>query len=173
MKLILGIFLILASLAAGCARERGLTLESVKWDVAERYPNVQTVTVPELNGMMLAGEKVVLLDVREAEEYAVSHLKGAKRARTLAAAMPLLPREDTPIVVYCSVGFRSAELAEALMGQGRTNVFNLAGSIFEWANEGLPLYREDERVNEVHPFDEKWGRLLDEKYHPGHEGERR
>ena len=46
------------------------------------------------------------------------------------------------------------------------NVFNLEGSLFKWANEGRPVYRGSERVQEVHPFDEDWGELLDESLHP-------
>ena len=42
-----------------------------------------------------------------------------------------------------------------------TNVRNLDGSIFQWANEGRPLVRGNQRVQDVHPYDENWGRLLD------------
>ena len=56
------------------------------------------------------------------------------------------------IVVYCSVGYRSSELAEFLMKTGFTEVYNLEGSIFRWANEGRPVYRAEERVRVVHPL---------------------
>ena len=46
---------------------------------------------------------------------------------------------DTPIVVYCSVGYRSARVARWLGRQGFTNVRNLDGSLFAWANEGRPM----------------------------------
>lgn len=70
------------------------------------------------------------------------------------------------IVVYCSVGYRSSRLARQLRTRGVKNVFNLEGSLFKWANEGRPVYRGSERVQEVHPFDEDWGELLDESLHP-------
>ena len=38
---------------------------------------------------------------------------------------------------------------------------NMEGSIFKWANEGRPVYRDGERVEKVHPYNETWGRLLD------------
>ena len=69
---------------------------------------------------------------------------------------------DQRIVLYCSVGHRSSELAQFLMKKGYTEVYNLEGSIFAWANEGRPVYRGNERVKVVHPYDRTWGRLLKE-----------
>jgi 3-mercaptopyruvate sulfurtransferase SseA len=67
-------------------------------------------------------------------------------------------------VVYCSVGYRSARVAHWLGGQGYTNVRNLTGSIFQWANEGRPVFRDDRPTNEVHPYDQRWGLLLESRY---------
>ena len=64
---------------------------------------------------------------------------------------------ERTVVVYCSVGYRSSRLAEELRARGFENVFNLEGSLFQWANEGRPLYRGEERVDQAHPYDEEWG----------------
>ena len=77
-------------------------------------------------------------------------------ARTRAETLP----PERPIVVYCSVGVRSSELARALQAVGRTNVFNLDGAIFQWANEGRPLYAGSNVVTTVHRDNRKWGRFL-------------
>ena len=68
--------------------------------------------------------------------------------------------KETPIVTYCAVGYRSGEMATGLRAAGFTNVRNLEGSIFQWANEHRPLVRENERVSTVHPYSALWGRLL-------------
>jgi len=105
---------------------------------------------------------LVLIDARPQVEFAVSHLRGAVRMTPdLLAKLS----KDTPIVVYCSVGYRSAELAQRLDSQGYKQVRNLEGSIFEWANEGRPVYSGKEQVHKVHPYDSEWGRLLDPSYH--------
>jgi hypothetical protein len=44
-------------------------------------------------------------------------------------------------------------------------VFNLEGSLFQWANEGRPVYRDDVPVQAIHPYDARWGRLLDRRFH--------
>ena len=50
---------------------------------------------------------------------------------------------------------------ERLAAEGFTQVHNLDGSLFQWANEGRPVYRDGRVVEEVHPYDDKWGVLLD------------
>jgi len=105
----------------------------------------------------------VLLDVRTPAEWKVSHLPGARRvdpqanAKTAAGALA----KDAPIVTYCAVGYRSGAMAHRLRAAGYTQVQNLEGSIFQWANEHRPLVHGDERVSRVHPFDSFWGRLLE------------
>jgi rhodanese-related sulfurtransferase len=93
-------------------------------------------------------------------------LSGAIQAADGKAALLVLHGRDRrePVVVYCSVGWRSSEVAEALQRSGYRDVRNLKGGIFTWANEGRPLYRDGRRVFVVHPFDRGWGRLLTPRY---------
>ncbi|MYA77907.1 MAG: rhodanese-like domain-containing protein [Gemmatimonadetes bacterium] len=107
-------------------------------------------------------ERPLLLDVREKEEYEVSHLKDAVLAVSEKEALKALEGvpPDRPVVLYCSVGYRSSEMASFLQKRGFEKVYNLEGSIFAWANEGKPVYRGEERVRVVHPFDQVWGKLL-------------
>jgi len=104
----------------------------------------------------------VILDVRKREEFLVSHLRGAKSVDPGAQAESLksLVATNRPVVVYCSVGYRSSELARRLMKAGITNVFNLEGSIFQWANEGRPLVNSNGPAAKVHPYNARWGALL-------------
>ena len=106
-----------------------------------------------------------LIDARTAAEYRVSHLEGAQRAETAAQARQVLAQvpQDHAIIVYCSVGYRSSAHARELMRSGYTQVANLEGSIFEWANKNFPVYRGAEAVSVVHPYDASWGRLLDRR----------
>ncbi|MCY3554962.1 MAG: rhodanese-like domain-containing protein [Gemmatimonadetes bacterium] len=107
-------------------------------------------------------ERPLLLDVREKEEYEVSHLKDAVLATSEKEALEALEDipSDRPVVLYCSVGYRSSEMAGSLQKKGYQKVYNLEGSIFAWANEGKPVYRGGERVRVVHPYDRVWGKLL-------------
>jgi rhodanese-related sulfurtransferase len=52
-----------------------------------------------------------------------------------------LPR-DIPMIIADSVGLRSHEAMEFLIGKGYTNVANLAGGIVDWERDGLPLKKD-------------------------------
>lgn len=142
------------------------TLEKIR----AGFPEVAHISADTLQSWLDESPKLehlTLLDVREPDEFAVSHLRRAHPAPSNDEAMEAL--QDAPanrrIVLYCSVGYRSSELAGFLMKKGYTKVFNLEGSIFRWANEGRPLYRGKERVRVVHPYDTHWGRLLKKPLH--------
>ena len=133
--------------------------------VRSNFPDVSQIPADTLNVWLTektADDRPLLLDVRTTEEFGVSHLKEAvltpseKEAVDILAGVP----KDRRIVVYCSVGYRSSELATKLIQQGFTNIHNLEGSLFTWANEGRPIYRDGQAVEEVHPYDSVWGKLL-------------
>jgi rhodanese-related sulfurtransferase len=151
---------------AACAACGGRELDwpSVKAGVREEFPGVRSVSVAELQRRLEdpAGSRPVLLDARSREEFDVSHLEDAIHAPTEEDALATLANtgKSDPVLVYCSVGYRSAALVQQLSAHGFTNVANVEGSIFEWANSGLPVYRGGVQVHEVHPFDARWGRLL-------------
>ncbi len=133
--------------------------------IRARFPTVAQVSTDTLQVWLAESqqrENLLLLDVREPEEYAVSHLQDAQPVPSKDEALKALQGapSDQRIVLYCSVGYRSSELAQFLMKKGYTEIFNLEGSIFAWANEGQPVYRGKERVKVVHPYDRTWGRLL-------------
>jgi Rhodanese-like domain len=67
-------------------------------------------------------------------------------------------------VFYCSVGMRSSSLAaevqEALVKAGASGVFNLRGGMFGWHNARRPLVDAAGATDFVHPFNDKWGKLV-------------
>lgn len=153
-----------ALLAASCGGAAPDGLAEVQAMVRERFPAAPQISTADL-AAWLADEtrpQPLLLDVRAAAEFEISHLAGAQRAADMEAALHVLEGVDTDaaIVAYCSVGYRSSQLVERLRAVGFSNVSNLDGSIFQWANEGRTVYRNDAPVRLVHPFDEDWSRLL-------------
>ncbi|MCB0833707.1 MAG: rhodanese-like domain-containing protein [Bacteroidetes bacterium] len=108
---------------------------------------------------LMAKERLVLLDTRSKEEFAVSHLKDARLVAydSFEAARIVSIDKATPIIVYCSVGYRSSVVAEKLIAAGYTNVRNLYGGIFAWVNDSLPVYKDGQVTEDVHPYDAYWG----------------
>ena len=147
---------------------------TVESSIHQEFPEVRQMSTGELADRLADPKRPtpLLLDVRRAEEYAVSHLEGALwvdpdlEGVALRDALPTELDPDTPIVAYCSVGYRSSRLVRRLEAEGFADVVNLQGSIFRWANEGRPLVTkavdgESVATRSVHPYDRTWGRLLD------------
>ncbi|HEY9625488.1 MAG TPA: rhodanese-like domain-containing protein [Crinalium sp.] len=147
-------------------------LRQLSWSVLNKiirfeFPDVTPISTANLAHWLESPNPnpPLLLDTRTAEEFAVSHLAHAQRLdpklRSPIDQMPFLKDldRDTPIVTYCSVGYRSAAIARKLKQAGYTRVWNLEGSIFQWANEGRPIYRNGQAVHQVHPYNRMWGML--------------
>ena len=159
----IGIF----TLCFGCHSAKNRDWHSVKDMIQRQYPYVTPLTTDALNAWMNDANRTapMLIDTRSRPEFDISHLNKAIYAETRAEidAVTANTAKDQEIVVYCSVGFRSAQMASWLNSRGFKNVHNLEGSLFEWANKDFPIYRKNIRVKTVHPYDEDWGRLLDRK----------
>lgn len=133
--------------------------DQVNTEIQLKFPDVKHISIDELN----AGDNIniLLVDVRDDEEYEVSHIPGALNLKNPKTIAKLAEQSGKDIVVYCSVGYRSAIMANELNNIGVKNVVNLQGSLFAWANDGLPLVNQSGNTHEVHPYDEYWGRLLE------------
>jgi rhodanese-related sulfurtransferase len=130
--------------------------------VHRKFPDVKHVDTAAVEQLLKNNDAVQIVDVREPEEFKVSHLPGAINVPPESSDEDILAKikPDHPTVVYCSVGWRSSEMAERLQATGRTNVVNYAGSIFAWANAEQPLESSGGATKAVHPYDKHWGRYL-------------
>ena len=82
---------------------------------------------------------VVLLDVREAEEFEEGAVPGAvfvPRGHLESQVEGRIPDKSTPVVVYCAGGVRSAFAAKTLEELGYTDVVSMAGGFGRWKDEG-------------------------------------
>jgi len=140
---------------------------SVIQSVRKQFPSVQQLATDELAGWLADSKRLApfLVDARSAGEFSVSHLRDAANLTTVSEVESLVS-PSRPVVVYCSVGYRSSALAQKLQKAGFAHVYNVEGSIFKWANEGHSVFRGTSKVEEVHPYNATWGKLLDQRLHP-------
>ncbi len=143
----------------------GVSWEKVDAKIDREFPQVQFIENTELDSLYRTGQQPIVVDVREAEEYAVSHLRDAVHLESGVAIAEQFPDKTAAIVVYCSVGYRSAAVAEQLAELGYGNVRNLRHSIFDWAERGLALTNGQTETSKVHPFNRIWGRLVSKELH--------
>ncbi|NKB32268.1 MAG: sulfurtransferase [Pseudomonadales bacterium] len=145
----------------------GVDWESIDQRIAEEFPEVESVSTQQLHSQYQAEFQSlpIIIDVRAAEEFAVSHLNQALNIETGAGVAAQFSDKSAPIIVYCSVGYRSAGVAAELESLGYSNVKNLQHSIFEWANRDLPMENAAGDTDLVHPFNRIWGTLVEPDLH--------
>ena len=110
--------------------------------VADAKKRVKETNVSDIKRRMDAGEKFVLVDVREESEWAHSHLPGAIHMGKGVIERDVeqkVPDTSTPMILYCGGGFRSALSADNIQKMGYSNVLSMDGGIREWREKRLPL----------------------------------
>lgn len=146
---------------------KSLAFSIIKRLISQKFESVTWLTTNELAQWLADPIKPqpLILDARSEVEYALSHLKQAKRIDPYHPNLDgLCEFKDKPIVVYCSVGYRSASVAQELGKAGFLHVYNLEGSIFQWANEDRPVFKNSSPTKLIHPYNSRWGRLLKPEY---------
>jgi adenylyltransferase/sulfurtransferase len=109
--------------------------------LAKTRKEIREVSVQDVHSR-IQNNGVVLLDVREKEEWDEGHLPGATflpRGFLEVRIEKAIPEKDKPVVVYCAGGTRSAYAAKTLQDLGYKDVVSMAGGYGEWKNAGLPF----------------------------------
>ena len=120
-------------------------MKTLKEMLAEARQIVPEQGPAELRKRLEAGEPVVLVDVRDPDEYRDGYIEPATNISRgflefrIGAAVT---DPATPIVLYCQTGLRSVLAAKALRDLGYTNVVNLQGGFQKWAQSGLPVVKD-------------------------------
>lgn len=113
--------------------------------VNDAKSRIRETNVAEVKKRLDAGEKLLLVDVREESEWGRGHIPGAAHLgkgvieRDIEAAMPDTSKE---IILYCGGGFRSAIAADNLKKMGYTDAVSMDGGWKGWTGAGLPVARE-------------------------------
>ncbi|MBZ5527373.1 MAG: sulfurtransferase [Acidobacteriia bacterium] len=113
--------------------------------VNEAKSRVKETNVAEVKRRLDAGEKLVLVDVREESEWARGHLPGAVymgRGVIERDIEQKIPDTAAKLVLYCGGGFRSVLVAENLQKMGYRNVESMDGGWKGWVDAGLPTAKE-------------------------------
>jgi len=109
----------------------------------QRAPAIPEIDVTTLRDWMEA-DKVVLVDVREVEEWRNAHIDGALLNPMSAFDINALPpRDGRHLVIMCRSGKRSMNVGQALAKAGTEDVYNLAGGILDWVANGYPVTQGD------------------------------
>ena len=100
------------------------------------------ITQKKAKEIMDAENDILIVDVREEEEYAESHIKGAvllplsvlKSIEAENAAAEIIPDKGSKVLIYCRSGRRSKEASKILADLGYENIYEFGG-ILTWEYE--------------------------------------
>jgi rhodanese-related sulfurtransferase len=112
--------------------------------VQDAKTRIKECTVADVQQRIAAGDKFVLVDVREESEYAAGHAPGAMHMSKGVIERDVetkVPDKATPLVLYCGGGFRSALATDNLQKMGYTNVISMDGGWRGWTQAVLPVER--------------------------------
>ena len=104
--------------------------------------------VPNLSAteavLMLNRDKPLVLDVRDAAEFAAGHIQGAKNIPVAELANRLKEIEkfkDKPVLVHCQKGMRAKSACNTLKAQQFSKLNNLQGGLDTWIEAKLPVVK--------------------------------
>ena len=167
--------------------DNSVSMRIALFGIRKTFPKVKQLDTGTLEKFIQENEhkNLILLDVREQEEYDVSHLPHAIRVgpdepvdqimEKIKGSSENLADHHIKIVCYCCIGYRSSAMAQKLYPEFKllkkmqkihvtSELFNLEGSIFKWANEGKELVDcNNEKTQYCHPYNYVWGKLLESK----------
>jgi rhodanese-related sulfurtransferase len=113
--------------------------------VQDAKKRVKETNVPDVKRRMEAGERFLLIDVREDNEWAKGHLPNAMHLGRGIIERDIeqrIPDTDAKLILYCGGGFRSALVADNLQKMGYGNVESMDGGWKGWLEAGLPTAKD-------------------------------
>ena len=113
--------------------------------VNDARSRIRETNVDEVKHKLDRGEKFVLVDVREESEFQKDHLPGALHIGKGVIERDIevrFPDPNTPMILYCGGGFRSALAADNLQKMGYTDVISMDGGIRGWREKNYPLTKQ-------------------------------
>jgi rhodanese-related sulfurtransferase len=144
-KLMVAVLAIL--ILAGCSASAAApaTPAATERAAAEPAKSIDVASLPrDVDVQMAAALReqpdVMILDVREQDEWDAGHIPGAvfMPMGEVPNRLSEIPADKT-VIVQCRSGNRSSQVADFLVKQGFTNVHNMSGGINAWQGAGLPV----------------------------------
>ena len=112
--------------------------------VGDAKKRIKEISPQNLKRMIDKKEHITVIDIREDHELSDGyiptsiHLSKGVIERDIEQ---LIPDLNTPILVYCSGGFRCALVADSLQKMGYTQIFSLNGGLRSWLDAGYPIQK--------------------------------
>jgi phage shock protein E len=108
----------------------------------DKAPVVKNLNAEEAAKLLQENKKIVVLDVRTADEYAKGHISGAKNldffADDFSSKLEALDKSQ-PYLVHCAAGGRSAQARDLMQKLHFEKIYHLEGGLNAWEKAGKPV----------------------------------
>ncbi len=134
--LIIGVLFVLCSAAPAMASKASDQL------VKDAKAKIREVTPAEVKKMIDEKEKIIILDVRDREEFETGYIPGAiniSRGMLEFRAEKVIPDKNAKVIVYCGVDLRGPLATKTLNELGYANAVNIIGGLNAWKAAGYPI----------------------------------
>jgi len=113
--------------------------------VQDAKRRIRECSVQDVKNRQRQGDAFYLVDVREESEWQAGHLPGAmhlSKGIIERDIEKMIPDPQTPIVLYCGGGFRSALAADNIQKMGYSQVVSMDGGFTAWRDAGHDIVRD-------------------------------
>jgi rhodanese-related sulfurtransferase len=110
--------------------------------VKEAKSAINEVSIDAVKRMMDNKEDIILLDVRDSEEFETGHIPGAiniSRGSLDFKVHLIIPDKTKRIIVYCGLDLRSPLATKSLNDLGYKKAINMIGGLKAWKEAGYPV----------------------------------
>jgi rhodanese-related sulfurtransferase len=112
--------------------------------VRETKAAINEVSIDEVKKMTDNREEIILLDVRDREEYETGHIPGAiniSRGSLDFKVHLIVPDKNKKIIVYCGLDLRSPLATKSMNDLGYKKAINMIGGLKAWKEAGYPVLK--------------------------------
>ena len=142
MKTTIGKYFVAAFLMLFCSSLVHAVDKTPDQVVKEAKSAIKEVSVDTVKQMIDNKEDIILLDVRDSEEYETGHIPGAiniSRGSLDFKVHLIIPDKNKKIIVYCGLDLRSPLATKSLNDLGYSHAINMIGGLRAWKEAGYPV----------------------------------
>lgn len=138
------IWIIALSFVACATQNFGGTVKTSDKLVKDAKASIKEVSVDDVKKMIDSREKIIILDVRDKDEFETGYIPGAinlSRGMLEFKINTLIPDKNAAIIVYCGIDLRGPLATKTLNEFGYKNAVNINGGLKAWKAAGYPIAR--------------------------------
>ena len=125
-------------------------------EIRDEFPNVVAISPEQLQTELQSSLPPVLIDAREASVFSISHLPNSIHWDDFENRTQEFLKSKRKLIVYCTIGYRSARTVQKLRKQG-FDAYNLETGILGWMHLGGPLIDSKKLpTKKDHVYGKRW-----------------